>query len=307
MTITEKQRAARDMVGSSDLAALLNMCPYRNAADVYAGLVYELAPEAKLSKAIEIGNYMEDPLLRFAADRLGKIRRNQTRRVKGHQLRVIVDGILVAENEPVEAKATAIMNIFTGAQRDQWGDEHTTEVPDAVAIQSHGHMLALTEDVGALKGYPERCHVPAMIGGRGFCLFFVEFDRDVAAYILEAVDTFWNEHIIPRVPPPDVTPSMQTLKRIPREPGSIIELDDPGIPYDIDTIDDRKARIKTMTATVKACQAAIIDKLGDAESGRLPDGQLVHYKEIQRKGYTVEPSAYRKLVTEKAPKLLEAT
>ena len=240
MTITDRQRAGRNMVGSSDLAALLNMNPYRNAADVYAGLIYEIAPEAKLSKAIEIGNYMEEPLLRFASDRLGKIRRNQTRRVRGHQLRVNVDGILVATNEPVEAKATAIMNIFTGAQRDQWGDEHTTEVPDAVAIQAHGHMLALTKDVGALKGYPKQCHVPAMIGGRGLCMFFVEFDRKIAVLILEAVDTFWNEHIIPRVPPADVTPSLQTLKRIVREPESVVELDET-IEYDITYMDKFKA------------------------------------------------------------------
>ncbi len=315
MPITEKQREARTTaLGSSDLAAICGLDPWRNAADVYAEKVFGTKPFDTAHTLA--GQWLEDAILAFARTTLGKLTKNQTRRVKGFPIRCNIDALVFNGGEPVEGKMSGIANPYFKAN-DEWGEPGSDEVPDRVKIQAHGHMLALTNDVGALTGYPKQCHVPALLGGRGFCMFVVPFDRDAAEQILIIANAFWQDHVIPRVPPPDVTPSLQTLKRIIREPESVVDLDthinDPedtehtGIGLEIHTMADYKSIAKAHKELAEECQAKILAALGNAEAGRLPDGRLVHYKEIQRKGYTVEPSSYRKLVIKKAPKLLEAT
>lgn len=308
MSITEKQRKARNMLGSSDLAAVCGLDPWRNAADVYASLVYEL-DELAANDAMTAGNLLEVAILDYAATKIGSLKRNQTRRVKGFPIRCNIDALAVEQTgEPVEGKSSGITNPYFKAN-DEWGEAGSDEVPDRVKIQAHGHMLALTDDVGGLKGYPKQCHVPALLGGRGFAMFVVPFERDAAEDILIIAKSFWTDHVIPKVPPADVTPSMQTLKRIVREPESVKDLSVADA-EDTDAWMGLLAHAKNVRLAQEKNESLwkelIINQLGNAEAGRLPDGRLVHYKEIQRKGYSVEPSSYRKLVIKKAPKQLEA-
>lgn len=304
MPITEKQREARTTaLGSSDLAAICGLDPWSNAADVYAEKVYGTKPFNTAHTLA--GQWLEGAILAFARTILGKLTKNQTRRVKGFPIRCNIDALVFDGGEPVEGKMSGIANPYFKAN-DEWGEPGSDEVPDRVKIQSHGHMLALTNDVGALTGYPKQCHVPALLGGRGFCMFVVPFDREAAEAILIVANAFWTDHVVPRVPPPDVTPSMQTLKRIIREPEGVVDLDE-SLVSTINLRDMFKGCARQNQEGADEHQAVLIAALGNAEAGRLPDGRLIHYKEIQRKGYTVEPSSYRRLAIKKAPKLLEAT
>lgn len=296
MPITDKQREKRHTktLGGSAIAACLNMSPYGNAADVYSSIVYEMKPWNGNAATIA-GNYLEDPLLRFTADTVGnKIHRNQERRVKGYPILVHIDGIVMAEGNPVEAKSTGIF--WGGGRGSEYGGDFTNEVPDDVAIQAHGHMLGLTEDPAALKGYPEKCYVPTLLGGRGFVMFVVPFDREVGNLILEGIAAFWRDHIEPRVPPPDV-PHLETIKRIHRLAG--VEVDLPDECYNlIDGLEYVKAEVKAVKERETLFKSQILSSLGDAEAGRLTDGRMVTYYSQSREGIdkaklqTEYPDAY---------------
>ena len=314
MTITDKQREARTtMLGSSDLAAICGLDPWRNAADVYAEKVYGM--RRVTNEAMEAGNLLEAAILSFAGQTLGALKRNQTRRVTGYPIRCNIDALAIEQTgEPVEGKSAGITNPFFKAN-DEWGEAGSDDVPDRVKIQTHGHMLALTANPYTLTGYPKQCHVPTLLGGRGFVMFVVPFDREAAEEILIIATAFWTDHIEPRVPPPDVTPSLQTLKRIIREPESVVDLDtyinDPDdlghIGREIHEMELYKECATFNTKNADECKATILAALGDAEAGRLPDGRLVHYKEIFCKGQKEkDPYSYRRLFIKPAPKLLEA-
>lgn len=316
MTITEKQREARNLIGSSDLAAVLNMSPWANAHDVFMEKVYGTDP-LKENKAMQAGNLLEEPLMQFTVMTIGKLVRNQTRRVKGYPIRVNTDGIIQAEPAPVEGKCVGLLNPYDGGRAKEWGDDMTSEVPDDVAIQAHGHMLGMTEDPAALKGFPQHCYVPTILSGRGFVMFIVPFDREVANMILEGVQAFWTEHVVPRVPPDDV-PHLETIKRVHRLAGLEVDLGEDSLAA-VTIFEACKHDAKEIKSKKKCWQEEVLSDLGDAEAGRLPDGRLVTFYQQSRRGIDKEKlqrdfpdvfaevqktSTFRKLRIKNAPKAL---
>ena len=281
MPITEKQREGRNLIGSSDLAAVLGMSPYANAHDVFMEKVYGVAP-LKENPAMQAGNLLEEPLMQFTLLTVGgKLRRNTTRRVKGYPIRVNTDGTL-DEPAPVEGKCVGLLNPYESGRSKEWGDDMTSEVPDDVAIQAHGHMLGMTEDPIGLKGHPRHCYVPTILSARGFVMFVVPFDRELGEYILDTVQAFWKNHVEPRVPPEDV-PHLETIKRVHRLAGATVDLDEEAARlighYDRWKHDETAAKEQK-----GAWKARLLAMLGDAEAGTLPDGRMVTYYTQSRKG-----------------------
>ncbi len=282
MPITEKQREARNLIGSSDLAAVLNMSPYANAHDVYIEKVFGTDP-LKENKAMEAGNLLEEPLMLFTMQTIGsKLVRNQTRRVKGYPIRVNTDAIVTSEPAPVEGKAVGILNPYESGRSKEWGDEMTSEVPDDVSCQAHGHMLGMTEDPIGLKGHPAHCYVPTILSGRGFVMFVVPFDREFAEYILDTVQAFWVNHVAEKVPPLDV-PHLETIKRVHRLAGATVDLGEDAVRW-LDELDARKWDLKATEEQKSAWQSKLLSALGDAEAARLPDGRMITYYTQSRRG-----------------------
>ncbi|HRR40229.1 MAG TPA: YqaJ viral recombinase family protein [Syntrophales bacterium] len=83
MPITETQREARRKhLGSSDVAAILGVDPFKNAYDVWLEKTGKVDSSDISSEAAEIGNALETGILNLAERRLGKILRNQYRSAK---------------------------------------------------------------------------------------------------------------------------------------------------------------------------------------------------------------------------------
>ena len=318
MGITAKQLDKRaGNIGSSDLAAILNMSPYANAHDVYASKVYGMEPLA-VNKAIEAGNLLEEPLLQYTVLTVGAVIRNQGRRVKGFPIHVNIDAIIKGEQVPVEAKSVGIMNPYESGRQKEWGEEMSSEVPDDVAIQCHGHMLGMTADPGAINGYPEHCYVPTILATRGFCMFVVPFDREVASMILDGVQSFWKDHVEAHVPPP-IVPTLDTIKRIHRMAGEVVDLGDDEARL-LGNYESHKWDEKASHEQKSAYQSSLLSCLGDAEAARLPDGRMVTYYQQTRKSIDREKlktehpdvfeevqktSTYRVMRVKKAAKQLE--
>jgi len=278
MPITEAQREQRKKsIGSSDLPAILGICPYKSAYDVYIEKIFDMKPTA--SEAMKLGTYLEDGVIHYAEQDLGSMTRNQRRRVAGTHIACNIDAIVNEDGIPFEAKTAGILSDYS--RRDEWGEPGSAEVPDNVTIQCHGHMLGLTKDVDAIKDYPEFCHVGALIGGRGILLYRVPFDREIACHILKQAELFWLVHVEKNIPPTDSVPALDVLKRIHRVPNKIV----PGCEHVEDCWHERqviKNEEKSSREAAEHLQAQIVAYMGDAEVVEMKDGSWVTYMSQSR-------------------------
>jgi len=115
-----------------------------------------------------------------------------------------------------------------------------------------------------------RGHVGALLGGgAGPRHYVIDAFPELQQEIERRARAFWSEHVIPRVPP-GVTPHLETLARVVREPGKSIEVDHELIDrYQL--VRDQKALVD---AAVDDAKADLISALGDAEEGFSPFGSV---------------------------------
>lgn len=281
MPITPQQREDRRAhLGGSDLPALV-LGPAHRLYEVWASKVFPT--DDVTNAAMEYGNLFEGPVLTLAEKQLGPIRRNCTVALAGTPIATNVDGIVDETGEPVEAKTSGLKGPVYG----EWGDDGTDQVPDAVMVQCHGHMLATGAEV---------CHVPALIGGRGFLMFHVERCNDLCDIITTRAAKFWSEHVETATPPDAAWdalsgPSLDILKRIKRVPGKLAK---PRMDL-VKRYETAKAWYSMAEKMRDATKAELIGSLGDTEGALLPDGRMIKYMAEKRKGHTVAPSAPRVL------------
>ena len=277
MAITEKHKERRrKYIGASEVAAILGLDPYRTPWDVWADKTGKLE-ESVTSEAAKIGQVFEVGILRLAEEVLGKITLNQWRVLQGTHLSATDDAIVNETGRPVEAKFRGIYK-FVG---DEWGEAGTDQVPDDVIAQAQTQLLCTGSDL---------CHVAAFMTGRGFGLFEVPLDKDLGKTIIEAVERFWNDHIVKDIPPEESQPSASVIKRIRREPKSIID-----IPKElVEVLQLKKAALKIAKSEEKDADTVLKAALGAAEAGRFTGG-MVTFLQQARKGYVVKESKYRVL------------
>jgi len=190
-----------------------------------------------------------------------------------------IDGIVSASGEPVEAKTAAIVRPWVEAD-NLWGAEASDEVPPHVLIQCQVHMLVTDRPI---------CHVPALVGGRGFLLYHVPRSVTICERIVEGATDFWKLVEEQRRPEGSASPaSVKLLKRVPGEVGQVAP----------DLVADwLKARAEATVAKKhkEQLQADIIEAMGQAEAALCGEAGAVTYYEQQRGEYTVAESTYRVL------------
>ena len=211
MPITAEQRAARvKCIGSSDMASILGVNPWRSAYDLWLdkkGLV-EREPD---DESRRLGTALENAALDEAELRLGSLDRNVFAELPEIHLGANVDAILRASGEPVEAKTSGIAGPLYG----QWGEEGTDQVPDMYVIQAHVHMMCTKKEV---------CHLLALLGGLGARLYRINLQADIRTIIEQAAVGFWKS-VDSDTPPEDSKPSLEVLKRVRRTTDRIAHVD----------------------------------------------------------------------------------
>ena len=87
-----------------------------------------------------------------------------------------------------------------------WGPTGTDEIPEYYVTQ------VLWQEM--LTGLPT-AYVAALIGGSDFRQYTIPFDPELGGMMLEAAKRFWQDHIIPRIPPLEVgSADGQALARV---------------------------------------------------------------------------------------------
>ena len=277
MPITTAQlERRRNHLGSSDMASLLGLSPYRTAWDVWADKT-GCVPDDEESVAMTAGRYFEDGVLAYAEERLGKLTRNQYRSVKdeGIPIGANVDAIVVADGVPVEAKTVG----FLGHTQEFWGEDDSDQVPDRVLVQAHVHMLCTEQEL---------CHVAAFIAWRGFVPFVVRRDEEVMNVIRDSAVQFWDKFVLTDTPPDNSLPTARIVAKLRRTPASVVQIDSSLIT----TWKDFQEQEKLIKKQTEDAKMAVLAALGDAEAGECDLGLLTYYEQT-RKEYLAKETTFR--------------
>jgi predicted phage-related endonuclease len=295
MISTEQRIARKDYLGSSDFPAILGVDHWHNANDVYIQKTMDVA-DCEDTDAIDFGNIVEAPLVHWAAKKLRS--RVETRAeilefpsprhpfIVSHPDALLLD----RPGEGIEAKSRG--------DDEGFGEPGTDQVPDAVIIQAHVHMLCA--DLHTV-------HVPVILRfQRKLALYRLERNDALADYIEKQGAAFWNEHVIPRIPPENTPPpSIEILKRIRREPGTWTEVDDSLLSAWQEANEQKKSAEKAEEAT----KSALVAALGAAEGARFFSGTLT-YLEQKRSGIDTDilksnyPAIYQEVLKESQLRVL---
>ena len=259
MPITEKQRELRRKhLGSSDMAAILGVDPWRNAYDVWLEKTGK-TEDLKENPAMEAGTMFEDGVLKWAEKKLGKLTRNQYRTAQGFPVASNVDAIVDQNGEPVEGKTAGLF----GPLSEKWGDDGTDIVPDRTIVQCHVHMLCVNKEI---------CHLPAFLGGRGFNMFRIEHDQEIMDIIRDKSIEFWTYHVEKDCPPPDIMPSLAMAKRMKREPAKTVPIETIIVQNWLNS----KESLKSAKSIKESAEAEMLAALGDAEGGQCDLGLITY-------------------------------
>lgn len=280
MAISESQRLARQSrIGSSDAAAVLGLDPYRSAADVWLEKTGQ-AEGFEGNENTERGNLLEPVLLKWAADQLHFPYWCDLSFV--HSSGRLIANLDAADNPAAPAQ---IIEAKTTVDIEGWGEPGTDQVPERVNVQVHHQFVCVPSARVAW--------VPVLLPGFkkfDWRLYRVERNDELCAMVETAGLDFMNRYVTPRVQPDDYRPSIEVLKRVRREPGTVVPVADELVERYLDATKE----CKLATEAKERAQSYLLASLGDAEGGQYSGG-MVTFLTTKRKGYTVEPTEYRSL------------
>lgn len=263
----------RQYLTATDVPRILGRSPWGNAADVFLEKVH-----GRISgdnDAMRAGTLLEPAVIAWAHEQLGGVIAGDWRVHENGINACSLDGVTLS-GEPVEAKTSGIVG---PGNPHQWGAALTDEIPEYYLLQVHAQLLV----TGA-----KRAFVPALIGGRGFVMYVVEANQRVSDSIQRVSEQFWEESVQSQQMPEGKVPTLDTLKRIRREPGSSVQL-----PIElVERYLRAKANETAAKDAAKMVQAELLSAIGTAEAG-VWDGGVITYYEQTRKAYSVPESTFR--------------
>lgn len=183
MTRTQFLLDRRQGIGGSDVAAIMGISPWKTPLDVYKDKVCTFV-EDEPNEDMKRGSMAEKYVLEEYADRTGStIQTNLETIIHSDYpfMRVNVDARLVDENVIVEAKSTK-------APSSTWD----SGIPEYYKTQVAYYAMITNAT---------RVDIPVLFSGWTYGCFTYWRDAELEAKILKAVIAFWQDHIVPEIPP----------------------------------------------------------------------------------------------------------
>lgn len=268
MALTKKQLSERQgYVGASEVAKIVLG---DGAYDLWLAKTGKLVDNNESSPAMEMGLMLEHSILRRAQKDLGPIeKRGSLLEYKHSELPIVShpDGIVKLSGEPVEVKTSGLF----GPAMAGFGNPGTDELPERYLIQATVHLMCAMRNL---------CHVPVVLGGKGYQMYVVQRNADLVAAIAEKVALFWQK--VQADIPPDGWPSIDVARMIRRTEGKRLMID----VGPVQRWREAESIAKEAKDKAEQAKAAVLATLGDAEIGESPLGIVTVIKGI-RKAYTV--------------------
>lgn len=297
MTITAEERERRrQFICASDMGAILNCDPFRNAHDVFLEKrhgVYETTNEA-----IDMGNWLERPLVRWAAEEIeNRIDDQYLMRTEfGGEF---IDGLMMCHPDAVltitmgtgmfETEVRYLIEAKSTSVSDGWGEPGTDAVPLRVLAQVQIQMLLTDIPV---------TYIAVVLPRHGRLsreLFVVCADNELQKKFLLRAYRFWDQHVKVDVPP-EITPSLVTLKNLIREEQEQPAIVDSAL---VQAREDSAHALREAKRRDDQCKANLIAALGNNTHGTTDMGHVVTYLEQSRKEQVIKESRFRVLRVKK--------
>lgn len=207
----------RTGIGSSDMAAVLGLSPYRSELDVYLDKIGATPADSdEAGEAARWGNLLEDVVAREWAHRAGvSVRRVGTlAHVERRHLLCDLDRMVVGC--PAHDRCALEVKTRSAWKADEWKDGALPEDVEAQTMQ----QLAVTG--------LDAIHVAALVGGQKLEDRLVRPQADYIADLYAVADQFWT-HNVQALNPPDISSLdllIDHLTRLAPEKGVRVELDE---------------------------------------------------------------------------------
>lgn len=185
MTHIEWLDSRRKGIGGSDVAAIAGLNPWKSPMRVFLEKTGQVLDD-EAGEAAYWGTKLEAIVAEEFAERTGlKVRRrNAILQHPGYPWMLAnVDRLIIGQNVGLEVKT---------ASAYKTGDWEQDSLPDQYMLQIQHYM--------AVTGY-KQWWIAVLIGGNKFMSKLVERDEDIIRYLIQIESDFWNNHVIPNVPP----------------------------------------------------------------------------------------------------------
>lgn len=177
-------------IGGSDIAAILGVSKFKTALDVYLSKTTD-QPEQK-GEHLYWGHALENPIIdRFVQDTGALvIRQPEMRRHPDYEWAIANADALIMNGDTIEA----ILEIKTSSafKSREWGADDTDEVPIEYIAQVQWYMWIYNL---------QEAYIAALIGGNQYRQYHITRDDELIAMLAEKAQAFWQNHVIPRIPP----------------------------------------------------------------------------------------------------------
>ena len=255
----------RKGIGGSDIAAILGLSQFKTALDVYLSKTTE-QPELQ-GEHLYWGHALENPIIdRFVRDTgANVIRQPEMRHHPQHQWAIANADALITNGDTIEA----ILEIKTSSafKSREWGADDTDEVPIEYIAQVQWYMWIY--DV-------QEAYLAALIGGNQYRQYHIKRDDELIAMLAEKAQAFWQNHVIPRIPP-EPHDGADAQKLYPHDNGDAAEADSDTLTAYAE-LRELKAQEKELKAQIAAREDLLKIKIGNYSAMQANGNTLFTWK-----------------------------
>lgn len=276
-TIEERQH----FIGGSDIAGILGLSRWATPLSVWADKTGQTPPRADKPLYLTLGTRLEEVVAELFMEETGKrlIRANERRvHPKYPMFAAQIDRLVVNEDAVWEGKTASAW------KKKEWVEE---EIPAEYICQVMWQL--------AVSGR-KYAYISCLIGNEKFVTKKIDRDPVMIAEMLKRAESFWNDFVIPKVMPMQITShDADTLYSLfpTAEKDSQIDLGDDGAIL----VESREALLQDKSVVVDQLEKidnqlkALMKDKETGDAGRYK----ISWKNQSRKGYTVvyEPKVTR--------------
>lgn len=272
----------RSGIGSSDVAAICGLSPWRTALDVYCEKIAPPdAPQPAMNPAMEWGHRLEPVIAQAYADTTGAalaipaaIEKHATKPF----MLASLDREWADKSRIVECKSTS------ERMGGKWGEPGTDDIPEMYLLQVQ-HQLAVTGLAVA--------DVAVLVGTHDFRIYTVRRHAELIAQLEQMEEDFWKAVLCKEPPQPDWKHpnTLNLIRNMFGVSGDIVELTGEcelhAARYNV-----VREQIGKLEAEKKELQAKLMFLMGEAPVAHIAGGFKASRRWVKRKGYTVPEGDY---------------
>jgi putative phage-type endonuclease len=299
-------------IGGSDIGAVLGLCAYRSAVDVWLEKTRAgSAAEPKTALPMRLDSYLEPFVVQEYEVRTGytahakgeALQHPQYPEIFGHVDRIVRAGTAAPHDIVLECKTCSAYR-SSAYRSSEWGPAWSDQVPAPYLAQCLWY-LGLAQCAEA--------HFAVLIGNTDFRVYRIKRDRELERHMFERAHSFWVDHVLAEEPPTASTRSdLESLHPRPA-PGSAREASTLAL-WAIERKSQLEGALGLITEEIEGLKDSIAKAIGSAErltwqgrtvaSWRLGRGSARLDTERLRREcpdiverYTVQGAASRRLLT----------